>query len=581
MVQTHEVAAHRCIQDVFRRLSLEVSAHDGITHEIRGDALVTEFGRASDAVAAALVFQSGCDDQPDEGQGGIRATLRIGISLAEVVIADGTVTGPGVVVAQRLEQLADPGGVVVQGSVVETVPTRLPFAFDSLGEQSLKGFDHPVRAFIARVKPGEDLSMLHANSRNARSAAEAADSPDRDPAERTSRPSIAVLPFANKSGDPEQEYFSDGISEDLITELSRCRELVVIARNSSFAFKGQDADSLEIGGQLGVQYLVEGSVRKAGKRVRVSAQLIDARTGAHVWGERYDREQEDLFDVQDEVVRIVTSTLMGRVALAHRDRRQRTPTANLDAYDWFTRGREHFYQASPEDNGKAAHMFGKAISLDPDYAAAHALLSESYVRDWLTFWNEPLESSYDHAWEAGYRAMSLDDSDSRSQAAIGIAHLFSGNLDQARFHLDQALRLNPSDTHAMIYRARYDVFSGNPEAALKRMADALRYNPYGKYNWYLVPAYYAAGRYEDAIHMLNNIHNPTAIMRSWHAASYARIGDVDKASNATNRMISEASAMLGSDNLPASWLDFLVERYPAEPGSREHYAEGLRMSGLC
>ncbi|GAG94177.1 unnamed protein product, partial [marine sediment metagenome] len=292
--------------------------------------------------------------------------------------------------------------------------------------------------------------------------------------------------------------FSDGITEDIITELSRFRDLFVIARNSSFVFKNQSVDIADIGQKLGVRYVVEGSVRKSGKRARITAQLIDATTGSHVWGDRYDRELEDIFAVQDEVVRIIASTLVGRVAHAHRDHTQRKPTINLDAYDWFVQGREHFYNGTPEDNKKACVMFEKAISLDPGYAGAHALLAETYARDWLTFWNEPLETSFDLAWENAKKSLTLDDTDSQAHTALGVICQYRGDHDQAYFHLDKALSLNPNDTHALFYMARLDMVSGNPEQALERVIQARRNNPFGKYDLMLVPVYYMSHNYVEA-----------------------------------------------------------------------------------
>ena len=207
--------------------------------------------------------------------------------------------------------------------------------------------------------------------------------------------------------------------------------------------------------------------------MRVTAQLIDAAAGNHIWGDRYDREIEDIFDVQDEVVRIIASTLVGRVAHAHREHTRRKPTVNLDAYDWVVHGRELFYNGTPEDNKKACEMFENAISLDPNYAGAYALLAEAYARDWITFWNEPLETSYDRAWANAKKSITLDNTDSQTRTALGVVYLYSGNYEQAYFHLDKALALNPNDTHALIYMARYDYRTGNTGRALERVAHVI------------------------------------------------------------------------------------------------------------
>ena len=581
LVQKNEAIAHERIQNTFRQFSEIIADYGGTPHEIRGDALVAEFDRASDSVCAALVFQAKNAVTNSTLTDDIRPEVRIGISLGEVVVADGTVTGSGVVLAQRLEQLASPGGIVVQGAVSETVPVRLPFTFESLGEQNLKGFDQPVRVFTVRTKAGELVPEPDRDATSESDITQQDEGPDQK--SEKGKPSIAVLPFANMSGDPEQEYFSDGITEDIITELSRFHELFVIARNSSFVFKDQSVNVSEIGRKLGVQYVVEGSVRKSGQRARITAQLVDAVTGNHLWADKYDRDLEDIFDVQDEVARTITSTLVGRVGHAHGDRVQKKGTPNLDAYDWFIQGREIFYGGTPEDNEKASGMFEQAIALDPEYAAAYALLSESYIRDWITFWNEPLDKSFDGAWSYANKAITLDDTDSQTHTAFGVTSLFSGELEQARFHLERARALNSSDTRALAYLSRYDVFTGNSERAIERVNEALRYNPYGKYYFFLVPAYYVAHRYADAIQVLSHIKNPAPIMLCWAAAAYAQTGDVKNARDAVKRFmaVAERNLRAAGSPMPASWVEFVAQRFQAkEAEDREHFQDGLRKAGV-
>ena len=572
LVRRNESFAHERIQDVFRRLSSTIESHSGVAHEIRGDALVAEFARASDAVSAAVAFQQENTEYNSALKDEIRPVLRLGISMGEVVVANHTVTGEGVVLAQRLEQLAEPGCVYMQGAAYETVPKRLPFVYKSLGEKILKGFEEPVRVYEVTLKAGEVVP-----------SPEFIDSPDRPSLVVVDKPSIAVLPFDNMSGDRDQEYFSDGITEDIITELSRFRDLFVIARNSSFVFKNQSVDIADIGQKLGVRYVVEGSVRKSGKRARITAQLIDAATGNHIWGDRFDRELEDIFAVQDEVVRIIASTLVGRVAHAHRDHTQRKPTVNLDAYDWFVQGRELFYNGTPEDNKKACGMFEKAISLDPGYAGAYALLAETYVRDWLTFWNEPLETSYDRAWTNAKKSVTLDDTDSQTHTALGVVCLYSGNFDQAYIHLDKALALNPNDTHALIYMARYDYRTGNSERAIERFTQARRNNPFGKYDFTLVPPYYMAHRYDEAINVMRGIQNPAPMMLCFMAAIYAQAGDIENAHDVAEKFIAMAKEKLASVGtpIPQSWLDFITQRWTfKQREDRDHFLDGLHKAGV-
>jgi adenylate cyclase len=583
LVQKNEVIAHQRIQDCFECFSRIITNYGGTAHEIRGDALVAEFARSSDSVCAALAFQESNSFHNQKLPGDIRPQVRIGISLGEVVIADGTITGSGVVLAQRLEQLCEPGGLVVQGAVSETVPIRLPIKFESQGEQTLKGFNQPARVFTAYLESGAKVpepDSATAKQKDTVSFDQTADQPE---ITESGKPSIAVLPFENMSGDAEQEYFSDGISEDIITELSRFHGLFVIARHSSFVFKNQSVDITGIGRELGVQYVVEGSVRKSASRARITAQLIEVSTGNHIWADRYDRELEDIFAVQDEVVRTITATLVGRMGLAHRDRAQRKLPSSMVAYDWFVQGRELYVNTDSDDNIKAMSMFEEAVALDPSFAAAYALLAQTYLRDWITFWKYPLESSYDSAWENARKSVELDDTDSRTQSSLGYVYLFAGNHDQAFFHLNRALDLNPGDIEARIFMSRQETLSGSPESAIDRITEAKQYDPFGKYSWSLVPAYYAMRLYDDAKLIMGAIQNPPAMMLIWMAVVYVQAGDTREAREMAEKFIAIASDKLSQAGtaFPESWLDFVSERWPFKHSvDREHFLEGLRKAGV-
>jgi TolB-like protein/class 3 adenylate cyclase len=583
LVQKNETLAHERIQAAFHQFTETINSYGGITRELRGDALVAEFDRASDAVTASIVFQILNKESNATLDGDIQPQLRIGISLGEVIIADNTVTGAGVVLAQRLEQLADTGGIVVQGAISETVPTRMPFDFESLGEHELKGFELPVRAFSVSLKPGESAPAPESDVNNQNDTG----LPNRPSKLHVSieagKPSIAVLPFKNMSGDAEQEYFSDGISEDIVTELSRFHDLFVIARHSSFSFKSQALDIADIGQKLGVQYLVEGSIRKSAGRVRITAQLIEVATGSHIWADRYDRELEDIFAVQDEVVRTITATLVGKVGLAHRDRAQSKLPSSMDAYDWFVQGRELYSTTTCNDNSKAILMFEKAVALDPGFAAAYALLAQTHLRDWITFWEEIPEQSYQRVWANARKSVELDDSDSVTQASLGYAYLFQGDHDQAYVHLNRALELNPGDTDALIFMSRFEMLTGRPELSIERINEANRYNPFGKYNWSLGTAYYAMRRYDEAKLKLQAIHSPAEIMLIWMAAVYAQAGEIEKAKNLATKFVVNVEEKLNSLNapLPTSWLGFVAERWPFKhQADMDHLHEGLRKAGL-
>jgi TolB-like protein len=322
-----------------------IGVHRGRIVKAMGDGLLVEFGSAVNAVACAVDLQQKMAAADGTAGGDRRIQFRIGINLGDVVVEDDDIYGDGVVIAVRLQALSEPGGICISAGVHEQVEKKLPLAFADMGAQTLKNIERPVRAY--------------------RIGARAASQAGSGAAERHAKPSIAVLPFTNMSGDPEQEYFSDGITEDIITELSRYRTLLVIARNSSFQFRGPSVDMRTVRQRLGVRYIVEGSVRRAGNRVRITAQLIDAEAESHLWAERYDREMQDIFALQDEMARTIATTLEGRVAASGAEQVRRKPTTDWKAYEYVLRGREC---DSRYDHHAGEPLFARAAELDPGYA---------------------------------------------------------------------------------------------------------------------------------------------------------------------------------------------------------------------
>lgn len=572
LVQLDEQLAHERIQDTFRRFGDTTNNYHGTVRELRGDALLAEYGRASDAVAAALAFQAQQKEFNAQLTDSIQPMIRIGIAMGEVVIADDTITGMGVVLAQRLEQLAYPGGIVIQSAAYETVPKRLPFDFENLGERELKGFDESIRAYAVSLVSGTKLPEPEAQREQVR---QTKNFPE--------KPSIAVLPFNNMSGDPEQEYFSDGITEDIITELSHFKGLSVVARNSSFSFRDQSLDITDIGIKLNVRYILEGSIRKSGKRVRVTAQLIDTETGTHIWANRYDRDLEDIFTVQDEVVRIISATLIGRVEHADHELAKRKPPSSLKAYDCVVLGLYHFYRWTPEDNQLARQLFEQAINIDPAYAPAYAWLAEAHFREGLNAWSASHEKSFSLFYDYAVEAVALDDNDSRTHTSLGVAFLFRCEHDLARHHLERALALNPSDTRALVHLARCEALAGNPSKGISQLEEALRFNPLANYQWYAGQIHYIAGRYEEAIQALNGLSSPNALVHAFLAASYGQLGDTEMAQKSASAFVSKAEARVASSGepSPASWIEFATARYPFRRSEdTEHLRTGLRKAGL-
>ncbi|MFC1681987.1 hypothetical protein ACFL1S_09530 [Pseudomonadota bacterium] len=352
--------------------------------------------------------------------------------MGEVVVADNTVTGEGIVLAQRLEQLAAPGGTCIQGAAYETIPRRLPFEYKNLGEQKLKGFSEPVRAYAVSLKPGGEIAETKAAAQR---VPEAPDWPE--------KPSIAVLPFKNMSGESEQEYFSDGITEDIITELNRFRDLRVMSRESTFYYKDQPIKVQDVGRELCVNYIVEGSVRKAGARVRVTAQMVEASNGLHIWDERYDRELEDIFAVQDEITQAIVSVLPSQIKHSMREQALKKATESFSAYDFYLQGRWIFENSAGSDPS-AVTMLEKAIEIDPRFALAHALLSQIYGYNVFSLgvWYGDQESK---ACPHIEMALKYGENDAAIHSFVGETYFCFGDFVQANAHLELAMQLNPHD----------------------------------------------------------------------------------------------------------------------------------------
>lgn len=572
LVKHNETLAHERIQDTFRRFSRTIASHGGIAHEIRGDALVAGFTKASDAVSASLDFQIANTAYNEKLSDELRPVLRVGIAMGEVVVADNTVTGDGVVLAQRLEQLAIPGGVCIQGAAYETVPKRLPFDYENIGERELKGFEEPVRVYAVRPKVavGEDEQQTV-------ETASAPDLPDKS--------SIAVLPFDNMSGDPEQEYFSDGITEDIITDLSRFRLLSVAARNSSFAYKGANPNIQDVATELHVDYVLEGSVRRAGQRVRVTAQLLESSTGNHLWAERYDRSFDDIFDVQDELTRTIVANLSRRIETDALERARRKLPNNMDAYDCVLRGRAKLDRRDREGTADARAYFEKALEMDPEYALAWTGLAGALSWEWNGAWSPSPEESFRASLEAAQKAFSLDPNDPRIVARLGTMQLLFGNLEHALQLCRRALDLNPNDSEALCQVALVLTYMGRHTEAIEHLEQAKALDPFGYslIEAVLGIAYFCDQQYTKAIECIRSCRAGLAEVQAWLAAAYAQGEQLDEAVNQGERYLQAVREEMQENQaqIPESWCQFLAERNPfQQQADMDRFMEGLRKAGL-
>ena len=526
---------------------------------LMGDGILVEFASAVDAVQCAAEIQKAMKEENAKLSDDRVIVLRIGINLGDVVVEDGDLYGDGVNIAARLEAMADPGGIYLSGALHQQVERLLPFAFRDLGNQALKNIARPVRVFCI------------ADDQEARRAPRTG-----DPIGRTfslpSKPSVAVLPFANLSGDPEQQYFSDGMTEDITTELSRFRQLFVIARHSSFQYRDSAVDVKRVGRELGVEYVVEGSVRKIGERVRITTQLVDAITGNHLWAERYDRDLKDIFSVQDDVVRTIVAILPGRIEEAGSRSAHRKRPENLAAYDYFLRGAEYHLMFDAAHNAMAREMFEKAIALDPELAPAYAWLATQHIRDWMLY--QSVEAR-DQALKLAERAVALDPNDSVCHMMLGYVCLYQRQFDDAEFHLKQAIGLNPNDPNNAVTMAWLAACIESPDEGLNWMDKAYRLNPYPPPWYYSVhgTVLYAARRYSEAVLALKRV---AVSLEPWDAtylaASYGQLAIAGEA-----QMIAAKTRSL--------YPKFSMSRYVAgepfrDPDDIEHLRDGLKKAGI-
>jgi adenylate cyclase len=535
-----------------------LAQHHGRIVKVMGDGVLVEFASAVNAVQCAVDLQEGMAaanaDLPEDR----RIDLRIGINLGDVVVEGGDLYGAGVIVAVRLEAMAEPAGICVSGSVHEQICNKLPVTFEDLGSCEVKNIAKPVHVF-----------RINAAMRRSQAAI---------PSVSAAKPTIAVLPFTNMSGDPEQQYFSDGIAEDIITELSRFHSLLVIARNSSFQYRDKAIDVKRIGRELGVQYVVEGSVRRAGTHIRITAQLIDATTGSHLWANRYDRGLADIFAMQDEVATAIVGIVVGQVQAAGIDRVRRKRTDSFAAYDFFLRGLEHFNRAGGDDTVPAQHMFERAIEVDPDFAQGHAMLalilSEDFLAEKWTRSQDDSMAALDHALQIAQRAVALDGNDAMCHCALAGTHLFRKSFDLAAHHFDVAIQLNPNDADIVAHRSLLEMFTGRPQQALQSLDLAMKLNPIPP-NWYRENEghiLYHEQRYEEAIRAWGRATARRPYVYRFLAACHAQMGRLDEA-----RALVDQSLRLQPRFSLRAWAIFEPYLHRTD---LEHMLDGLRKAGL-
>ena len=526
-----------------------VANHRGRIFKVTGDGVLVEFASAVDAVECAIGLQkrfAGANADLPEAR---CILLRIGINLGDVIVEGNDLYGDGVNVAARLESLAEPGGICVSRSVYDQVRRRLDSRFDELGPQPVKNIAEPVHVYRVRLeqsRPVQERLPLPA------------------------KPSIAVLPFTSMSSDPDQETFVDGLTEDLITDLSRNPGLFVIARNSTFAYKGKSVDARQIARDLGVRHLLEGSARRAGGRVRINVQLIDAIGGGHVWAERFDRSLDDVFAVQDEVTAKIVEALVGRLTADHLPERKRT--SNVGVYDLCVRARSMVLQ-SPQGAQEAKILLERAISLDPNFSEAHRWLAIAFDRLGAAG-TLPIDQANENALASAQKAVELDPNDAGAHWTLGTLLANKRAWAHAESELATALSLDPNNADAWAMRSELMVLKGRATDALSDIEKALRLNPHppGWYHWFLGQAHYLARRYDRAVSILRNDATYRTESRRTLAASLAQMGELEEA---------RAEADLFMVSNPRFTIGNWIKSTPFEDeAAAEHFIDGYRKAGL-
>ena len=576
LVQQNETLAHERIQATFHNFSEIIKSYGGITRELRGDALVAEFDRVSDAISAALASQVLNREKNSMLNDHIQPLLRIGISLGEVVIADNTITGAGVVLAQRLEQLSESGGVCIQGAAYETVPQRFPFGYKNLGEQKLKGFEAPVQAYAITLNPDEIIPVPEPIEKTIATVLNQL--PRTAPQDNI--PSIFIMPFINDSDDHGQDYVAKGITDNIIIALTRFRELFVFAYKTSAAADGVIDTPANAYEQLGANYVVEGSIQRSTDRIRISARLVDARENRHLWAQNYDRKPDDLIIIQDEIAELIVSSLVDTVEKTDAQRVQKSSNAQLATYDLVLKGRVLLNEYTQEGEMAARECFQKAIDLDSSYAPAYAGMAVSFDHEYYETWCKDPEHTNARAYEFACKAVKLDDTNIMGLYALAEAYYLRGEHERAVIEIDRAIENNPNDYHNICAKGEYLTLSGQFQAGMQCSLEAMSTNPLAADNCLKVIGIgeYLLGNFDQALIAFSKMKRNSLFKLGSIAACYAQL---DRTAEATRICEEFFTLAEGADAEIEDWKDYWSRTCPfSDPGDREKILAGMQKAGI-
>jgi adenylate cyclase len=605
LMGTDDVATVHTLKHCHEIMKKDIQRHHGRVIDSPGDNLLAEFASIVDAVKCALDIQEHlslyASDLPDDR----KMPFRIGVNLGDVIVDGDRIYGDGVNIAARLEGLADPGGICLSGSAYDQIQTKLAFGGEYIGEQQAKNIATPIKVYKIWSDPESDGRIVTKRKamsarrlrpavaacliilvgaaafyawqgfQKRQSATDASQPHQQAAVSFSDKASIAVLPFSNLSDDKEQEYFSDGITNDIITDLSKFSDLAVVASNTVFKYKGKPIDIRELGRELNVTYVLEGSIQKAADRVRINTQLIDATNGNHIWADRFDRKSADIFKLQDEIIENVVRKLALKINQSERERIFSKQTGNLEAYDYLLKAYHHFYQRGREPTEKAKENFKKAIELDPNYSDAYVGLAEVHIRNVLFGWTEFPDQAFQQAEELVNKAIMLDESNALARRSLGYIYMRKGQYDLAISELKHSIELNPNDWRTYRDLAAVSLYSGKPEQALHWFNIALKYDPYVSAGTFMNIgiANFLIGEYDEALSWLNKSAAKWPTFLGNHIVLAAVHGYLENFEDARK----EAREVLNI--APFFEVDFYGEAYH-KPKHRNKIAEGLRKAGL-
>lgn len=594
-----EEGTHLMLSDSLDTITALIERHKGKVLHFAGDAVLAEFASVVTALTCAVDIQLDLKIRNEDVPEDRRLEFRIGLNLGDVIVDRQEIYGDGVNVAARLEGLADPGGICISRSVLDQVKNKMDYGYESLGEQKVKNITEPVQTYRVILEPstaGAIVGVKRLRLNRTQSVILACallllviagttviwsnyfrPTPHVSESAIESRalPSIAVLPFKNLSGNPEQDYFSDGITEDIITDLSRFQSLFVIASSTVFTYKGQPVNVTTVSEELGVRYVLEGSVQRSGEKVRINAQLIDGTTGRHLWAERFARDFEDLFTLQDEIVQTIVGTLAIEVDVAERNRVMRKGTENLEAYDYVLRGREYRSRNTSSANAEARRLFQRAIELDSRYSSAYVNLGWCYFQSVRYGWTASPSEALQKANDLAQKALSLEESDAAAHRLLGTVYLKWQQYSLAASELERALKLNPNNADSYDALGAVRLYTGQSQAAIEAVETALRFNPNFDVTSYvhLGLAYYMIGRYDDAIKIIEKSlgSNPDlVVLYILLAAAHAQANHPDDAVRAAAE-VRRRHPFFEAKSFGSAFRD---------SADRAKLAEGLRKAGL-